>query len=262
MEVIADQEIQKFMKQQDLGSVEIDIEQFAEEYLHLRFDYAELSNNGSILGMTIFQDCFVPFFDSASNTVKHHSVKAGTALIDQSLIDEPGSQRRVRFTIAHECAHWILHRPAQVAGERPSLQDEAQPSNDLDNRIICRKSTSTQKPDSSPKTAAEWKEWQADNLASALLMPAASVRAFINDYLDRENQKDNILAICHGERMVLAKNNSMVRQMAAIFNVSEQAAEIRLKKLGFLTDTVPGLYQPIVIEKSEIFPLSDFDDWF
>lgn len=51
LEVIADQEIQKFMKQQDLGPVEIDIEQFAEEYLHLRFDYAELSNNGSILGI-------------------------------------------------------------------------------------------------------------------------------------------------------------------------------------------------------------------
>lgn len=254
LESIAHDEISSFMRSPVLQAAEIDIEQFAKEHLRIRFDYAELSNNQSILGMMVFQDCHVPFYDSAKGTINHFEVKAGTALIDKSLLEGPKMQHRARFTAAHECAHWILHRPAKA------IQNTAvniQPPSRTDSTIVCRTSNSKSLSDSQQKTASEWKEWQADNLASALLMPGASVRAFMRNYLEFENKKSNPLIDAFGERMVIAKNASMLRQMSAVFNVSVSAAEFRLKRLGYLSDYEPTLL-PLVPEiQQEVY-----DDWF
>lgn len=257
LELIADAEIASFLKSKVQHSIEIDIEQFAEEHLRIRLDYGELSNNQTILGMMVFQDCHVPFYDSSRNIIKHHLVKGGTALIDKSLIDTPHSHRRARFTIAHECAHWILHRPSKHSQNKQISQNGDSNTNSKEYGIICRTSTPQQLSDSQKRTASEWMEWQADNLASALLMPTLHVRSFICEYLDNENRKASALISDFGERMIIAKTIRLIRQMATVFNVSEQAAEIRLKRLGFLTDYNLDSYQPITDNQLEVF-----DDWF
>lgn len=254
LESIAHDEISSFLRSPVLQATEIDIEQFAEEHLRIRFDYAELSNNQSILGMMVFQDCHVPFYDSTNDTINHFEVKAGTALIDKSLLEGTKMQHRARFTAAHECAHWILHRPAKPI---QSTADNKQPPANTDSRIVCRTTNSKSLSDTQQKTASEWKEWQADNLASALLMPGASVRAFMRNYLENENKKSNPFIDAFGERMVIAKNTSMLRQMSAVFNVSVSAAEFRLKRLGYLSDYAPTLLPLIPENQQEVY-----DDWF
>jgi len=97
LESIAHDEISSFLRSPVLQAIEIDIEQFAEEHLRIRFDYAELSNNQSILGMMVFQDCHVPFYDSAKGTINHFEVKAGTALIDMSLLEGNKSQTNSKY---------------------------------------------------------------------------------------------------------------------------------------------------------------------
>ena len=82
--------------------------------------------------------------------------------IDQSLDpdENPAKEGRYRYTVAHECGHWILHRRYFVnRAAQPMLFDaEVEPS------IVCR---SSQKK--------ELIEWQADTFASYLLMPKDAV---------------------------------------------------------------------------------------
>ena len=241
LEAIAEDVIKTFTGKSFLTPEAIDIEQFAESYLKIRVDYADLSHNQSILGMMIFHDCNVPFYIPTEKTVKHYRVKSGTALIDRSLIDENKLQARARFTIAHECAHWILHQPQ--AGKK------------FDG-LICRKVSSYSAEEKS-MTAYQWREWQADNMASALLMPAASVKHYLTAYLEQQSKRESDFLDCFGERMVLARTQSLIKQLASVFNVSEKAAEIRLKKLGYITDPLPE-EKSITIEN----PYELAFDWF
>ncbi|HAL74161.1 MAG TPA: hypothetical protein DCM45_03590 [Clostridiales bacterium] len=185
----------------------LDIDDFAENYLGINLDFAELSNNGSILGMLAFSDCVVPIYDSEQNEMRSLNVKAGTALIDSTSIKR--HEYRGRFTIAHECAHWLLHRP--------SYQGQS---------IICRKTGTTDHID--------WLEWQADNFASALLMPAVAVHAFMKNYVSEHRESMKMKYQLLGEYYARAKREQIIRIAAITFGVSILAAEIRLLKLKYL----------------------------
>ena len=82
--------------------------------------------------------------------------------------------------------------------------------------------------------AMDWKEWQADNLASALLMPSAAVHSFMKNYTRLLSEKTKFMFADYGERYIQAQTSSLLRQLASVFQVSERTAEIRLNRLGFL----------------------------
>ena len=232
IESIARDVIHSFSQGADLEPNAVNIERLAEKHLGIRLDYAHLSNNGSILGMMIFQDCSVPLYLPNEKTIKIFEAKAGTAMIEHSLTEDR-NRGRIRFTIAHECAHWILHRPTlKVVPKRPSLNLQ-QTSDQEDLAIVCRKVTTKPKLPGE-RTAMDWKEWQADNLASALLMPSAAVHTFMKDYTRRLSEKTKFMFADYGEQYVQAQTSSLLRQLAALFQVSERTAEIRLNRLGFL----------------------------
>ena len=53
------------------------------------------------------------------------AVKGGTILIDSSLCRENASTGRLRFTCAHELAHWLLHkRLYSGTGESAAMMTE------------------------------------------------------------------------------------------------------------------------------------------
>ena len=232
IETIADDVIRSYHAHSASDLSAINIEQMAEKHLGVRIDYAHLSNNESILGMMIFQDCSVPLYVPEEKTAKYHAAKAGTVMIDQSLTSDR-KMGRARFTIAHECAHWILHRPVKQTYVNQIPLDIPATIDDPNVAIVCR-TASSRSTSAGPKTPADWKEWQADNLASALLMPAGAVRCFINNYTSQMNESGKIHFDLFGERYIQAKTASLIRQMAALFQVSEKAAEIRLNRLGLL----------------------------
>ena len=119
----------------------------------LVLEYQYLRNNGRVLGETIFDDGLTAIYDRENHRYDLLPVKGGTILIDCSLCEEEASTGRLRFTCAHELAHWVLHKKLyQGTGESAAM------------------ALATQEDDM---------EIQANILGSAILMPMPQVkRAF------------------------------------------------------------------------------------
>lgn len=208
LERIAFQTIQSFDQSILKYPQPLDVDQFAERFLKLKLDFVDLSNNASVLGMIIFSDSSVPVYDPEQDKPKIIQVDAGTALIDQSLLNCE-RQSRARFTIAHECAHWLIHKPKGIS-----------------HPIICR---TIGKSDS-----RDWVEWQADKLASALLMPAVAVHSFMKQYVSENRQSMRFMYELLGKTYVVSKRDQIIRTVANTFGVSKKAAELRLIVLKYI----------------------------
>lgn len=143
-------------------------------------------------------------------------VKRQTILIDSSLdgTNAAHSEPRLRFTLAHELGHWVLHAPhlddteTTFASERCSLR-----------RI----------------------EREADRFASALLLPSRAVLALWADLVGEPLALDRSLPVRAAlvRQALLAKPTGgqdplegVVRKIAATFTVSLAATCIRLRDLG------------------------------
>jgi len=101
---------------------------------------------------------------------------------------------RQRFTIAHELAHYILHR-----GKRPIFIDRKY-------AVYLRSGRSS--------TGEDRQEIQANQMAAALLMPSRQVRAAVRDTVFDLGDEEGI------------------QELAEQFNVSTQAMSFRLLNLG------------------------------
>lgn len=139
-------------------------------------------------------------------------------MIVESDICETGNRGRERFTIDHEMVHWDKH---QLRFSALSYQDKT-----MAKACPCPKEKAYK-----PKTPEEWLEWQADNLAAAILMPAEmfkqkseeikstyQVGEKINDYMWRGFSSEMIRDV-------------IIDELATTFQVSKQAAEIRVNTL-------------------------------
>lgn len=113
---------------------------------------------------------------------------------------------RQRFSIAHEVAHWVLHRGDPDA---PDLF------------IDTTKYVAVYLRDQQSATGEKAREIQANMFAAALLMPESLLRGEINnseyDLLDED-------ALC--------------AELAKKFQVSTQALSIRLTALGILNPSL------------------------
>ena len=87
----------------------IPIEAIIEVKFDLILEYHILRKNGAVLGETIFDDGPVILYDMDERSYKIIAVRKGTILIDERLC-ETRSIGRLRFTCAHELAHWV-HSP-------------------------------------------------------------------------------------------------------------------------------------------------------
>ena len=162
--------------------VPVDIEALLEFYLELSLDYQDLSHNRSILGMTVFNDCHIPVYNAENNTAKIIPVSEKTVLIDNSLLED-GQGGRYRFTLGHEASHWILHRDKYLENKQQTSlikTEEVQPV------IKCRATDiENSRRQHSLITDNDWMEWQADYMASALLMPKQTFSIAVQGLLEQ-----------------------------------------------------------------------------
>lgn len=216
----------------------LDIELFSESYVGLEMDYKDLTHDQSILGMMVFNDCHIPIYDAEEEKAKRIVVNEGTILIDNSLLEDD-QVRRGRFTLSHEVSHWFLHRKIYYVDKNQIslfdvLQEESQPF------IKCRAIDIECNGRRQLVTDDDWMEWQADHMASALLMPK---RAFS----DATKRKFKSVGLKRGfyqmgtdlEQDLWAE--VMSYELADLFDVSRTAAKIRLKNLGFIKDEREGI---------------------
>ena len=127
----------------------IPIEEIIESH-SVFLEYQYLRKNGHILGKTIFDKGLETVYDMEIHKYILFPVNAGTILVDASLCEEDSSTGRLRFTCAHELAHWVLHKGLYTGtGESAALLAETSENN---------------------------MEVQANMLGSAILMPIAQIK--------------------------------------------------------------------------------------
>lgn len=216
----------------------IDVDQVAERYLRLTLEIDDLhqrlgvgrngpNSKADIQGALMFE--------------------TRTVVIDESLDPDqkPNYLGRFRFTLAHECAHWCLHRDLF----RPALQ-VAEPfgaARPIDPSIVCM---------SEPVKPRI--EIQADLFAAALLMPRSQVKEVWEDFypdgqpriLEQPDQVwhdfEEIVPAeqCYGDycwpEPIDDTLERIAKPMADIFEVSTPAMRVRLEKLGLLLREVPA----------------------
>jgi len=86
----------------------MDVDDFAEQN-GATFDYANLSQDGSVLGCACFNDEILMVWNDDRTQEIPLDVKKGWILIDNSAL-ECEVEGRIRFTIVHEYAHLKLHK--------------------------------------------------------------------------------------------------------------------------------------------------------
>lgn len=219
IDIIGERFIEDFVPEALSIPQPIDIDSFVERYLGMTTDYQYLSHNGVYLGMTIFNDTDkVTIFSPETGRAEYISAKARTVIIDNRLLDE-NQEHRYRFTMAHEGAHDICHLryffydPNQIsffdAPASPMIQCR------IDNTKFEGNRSNHAWDD------YDWMEWQANKMASALLMPKSAVKIVVDNCKEtRPNYR----------------SYSLIWAVSEAFNVSTEAATYRLQELGYVND--------------------------
>lgn len=188
----------------------IDVDDIIEGFLGIDFQFVDLKsmlNIPDVLGATWFEDRVMR--------------------IDTTLEDKEG---RLGFTMAHEVGHWWMHRPIYEM-DKVSLQmfayDTQKPPTPA---LVCR----SQKKDSA--------EFQADQFAAMLLMPASLLRAAVASIQDSGPILIDNLEQCSrnvAENCMLRSVAKTIRESHGFSNVSVEAICYRLADLKYVADANP-----------------------
>lgn len=164
--------------------------------------YADLSKYGpEVEGLTHFQPRRKP-----------------RVLISKRLAEDEHRQNRLRTTLAHEYGHIRFHAYLwEIEPPQPDLL-RSKPTAAMQ---ICYRDKMLD------ASQTDWMEWQAGYMCGAFLMPASRVKSAAGRYLE-SNGLYGVVGVNdrHGR--------ALIEIVKAGFEVSEDAARIRLIKLGLL----------------------------
>lgn len=159
-------------------------------------------------------------FDNGNVLDKHRKItirnaKRGTVYLDPRVSYERSVGTK-RTTLAHECFHWYRHQPYHVLMKMIGADDN------LGKAIQCQIAANS--IDSDKWKAVDWMEWQAKGVAPRILMPARPTRL----------KADQLLAVYGGaDDASIAAYENVIDELAELFDVSRQAAKVRLMDLGY-----------------------------
>ena len=168
-ETISEELLKNYLKTRYGEEKPVDIAGFAIKYLHLNLEYDNLSPDKSICGI----------------------LKDNSVIVDYEL----PSIGRIRFTIAHECAHYIIRKT--LYKRNPAL---------LDDYYAC--------------------ELMADKIASCLLMPK-----YLMEYSVRCSNLSLPLTV-YDKYSLKGYDNVNARAASNLLKVSKSAYINRLRDLG------------------------------
>ena len=225
--------------------VPIPIEEFLQNYLKLDMDYADITHNISILGLTAFDSGYLKVYDLEGNKERFIYVEEGTVVIDNSLL-KSDKEGRFRFTCGHEGGHWIFHREMFKLNKKQINTDKCF-YRDKENVLTGKKF----------KTDEEWMEWQANYTSSCLIMPRKTFIMAARKIFKEANIKDGSVTLGKDPGIDVFAQYHIPRRIADIFKVSIQAASIRLKELKLIKYTKILSIIFFIMQFKETF-LSDF----
>lgn len=182
--------------------------------MELDVQEVHITKTCSVFGQVCFSDCEMQYYDRDAREYRPLTVKRGTILVDPNVyfMRNVGS---VNNTIIHECVHWDLHKKFF---ELEKLYNKEARS------IRCQVQEGI-RPESN-RTPLDWMEWQANALAPRILMPVKQTRQKIEELIEKNKrvlQTDNMADVME----------SVVFELSEFFEVSKQAAKIRMIELGY-----------------------------
>ena len=88
----------------------VPIETIIEKTFGLRIEYQYLTNDARELGRMIYDSGITTYYNREIMDYALMRVEGGTMLIEAALLEDEKSYGRLRFTLAHELAHYIIHK--------------------------------------------------------------------------------------------------------------------------------------------------------
>lgn len=174
------------------------------EYLDV---YANLSSyGGNVEGLTEFKQGRKP-----------------CVLISASLSEVDHMENRLRTTLSHEYGHVYFHN--HLWQQKPVIADLLckQPNSDKE---VCKRDSMLNAPQ------RDWMEWQAGYICGAILMPKSAVVRLVREHVEKHGVYGAVSLHSHHA-------NNLISSMVREFQVSEEAARVRLLKIGLLTESPP-----------------------
>lgn len=181
----------------------LDIEHFAEFALGANLDFAQLSDDLSVLGMTTFESTSLPL-TNAEPTVDI-TIAPRTIVLDAKALESQPATRH-RFTVAHECGHLILHEKYFLARSRE------------DSSAVARCKTNTAAK--TTKDQQDRLELQANYLGACLLMPRSTFTSYFNSHIAERWREMND-----------QDRKAAYTKLTETFQVSRVAAKLRIQDL-------------------------------
>lgn len=186
----------------------VDIEGFVTDFLKLPLLYRSFAEEDRDK-IGFIADGVSPLRVYENGAVVRRVYPRGTIVIERRLQREHESGRR-RFTISHECAHYIMDRTVpNAAFHREFDKERAYTQEDFKNLFSFR-------------------ETQIDRMGAALLMPRFMVRNVVAMY----GCAGGIPVF--GDSVLRTADKLLIKQMANAMGVSFSAFLIRLRELGYL----------------------------
>lgn len=152
-----------------------------------------------------------------------YSKKKPKVKIAASLSNDSRYENRLRTTMTHEYGHVRFH--AYLWQVEPPTLDFIK-RNPNASKQICKRDTILNARE------IDWMEWQAGYICGALLMPVSYLRRQVRQYVES-----------HGIYGAISHQGEHAKALLKIvmdgFQVSEEAARVRLLKLGILTTAAP-----------------------
>lgn len=189
----------------------VDPESLAKALCGLTVDHYHLSRSGAVLGLTSTSQVGTWVMDDDGNRLLY-PLDGRTILIESDLREREDQRGRYHFTVAHEVSHQILDRlyPEHSGGMAARIH-------------YSMAMTHPAYP------VTDWAEWQANALASSILMPAELVM----DALLRFDLTGGIRIL---NKVFFPREYERFCQVADTLEVSKQALALRLKHLGLLRE--------------------------
>ncbi len=148
-----------------------------------------------------------------------------TVRIANRLSSDSQPEHRLRTTLTHEYGHVKFHGPLWQRKEASSLN--------LFSDVSPVSVQKCQRAKIMHAAVSDWMEWQAGYICGAILMPARPLLRLVQAYFEQYN--------LYAPLYVATQAASELRnRVATQFAVSQDAARVRLTKMGYISDNEVG----------------------
>lgn len=205
LDITCEQIVTKFLHSTN-GKVEFpisteDLKRLVDENVSDLDCYADLSEFGSdVEGVTLFYPGSKP-----------------KVWISATLTEDDRRENRLRTTLTHEFGH--VHFHTYLFELRRSNNSSTQAA--AEDKIVCKRDGILN------ATEVDWMEWQAGYVCGSILMPKTHINKFVENFREQHSLVGSI-------DLATQEANKLIEDVASAFQVSKDAAKIRLLKLSNL----------------------------